>query len=832
MGSKNLQTSVSESPKQGLTAKEAEKRLTKFGLNELPEKPLPSNLSILISQLKNPLVYVLIAAGLVTLVLNHIPDTILIFGSVLVNTALGFIQERRADKALYALKKLLHPKARVIRGNKMLTIDSLKIVPGDLVMIGQGDKIPADGKIIFANRLYVNESVLTGESVPVGKNEGEEGFMGTMVTSGLGRLLVQTTGAKTKMGEIALSLQGKEDNTPLKRQLLIFSKQLSVLVFGLIVFVFLAGLLSGKGILEMLTTSVALAVSTIPEGLLVAMTVVLAIGMQRILKKKGLVRDLVSAETLGGVTTICVDKTGTLTEGKMRVVDLVGKRNEIALQVVLANDLDDPIVIAAYDWAKRADHIEISLSDHKRLDSLPFSAKERFFASLNKWDKDHNMIFINGAPDYLLNWTSLSTKRKATIYKQVNKMATKGMRLMGLGRKKVSASKKKLSVKDVRSGVEWIGILAFNDPVRTGVKEALEKTKRAGIKPVVITGDYSRTALYVMKELGFNIPAGEVVLGSELDKMNTTLLRKKLLGTRSISLFARTTPDQKYKIIETLKESGEVVAMTGDGVNDAPALKKADIGIVVGEASDVAKESADLVLLDSSFATIVAAVEEGRGTFDNIRKVILYLMSDAFEEIIAVVGAIILGAFFLPGLPLPVTAAQILWVNIISDGFPDLALTVDPKVGGIMDRPPRPPQEKIVSSWMKLLIFIVSTTGGLVALTLYVYYYRLTGDLILSRSITFAALGVNSLVYVFSVRTLREPFWRENPFDNRWLNAAVFIGLVFQVLPFLFSGLGDLLGLTPLTTIHWLVVFAASLLMFIIIELSKSVFRISKDWLT
>lgn len=370
---------------KGLTQEEAKARLKKFGLNRLPEKPPPSWFVIFFSQLKNPLVYILVGAGLVTLVLRDYSDSIIIFIAVLVNTVLGFIQEERASKAINALKKLIHPKATVIREGKTIETDAEEIVPGDVVILNTGVKIPADGKLLNANRLFASEAVLTGESVAVPKKTGDEVFLGTIVTAGRGYMQVETTGAKTQMGKIALKVQEKDEDTPLRKQLNDLSGQLTILVFSLVVVVFGVGFLTGRSLLEIFTISVALAVSSIPEGLLVALTVVLAIGMQRMAKRKGLVRHLVSAETLGGVTTICVDKTGTLTKGQMQVVDVIGKTDELSLQTIVANDFDDPLVVAAYEWGKK--YQEISKNQkHERLDSIPFSPKTRFFASLNKWE--------------------------------------------------------------------------------------------------------------------------------------------------------------------------------------------------------------------------------------------------------------------------------------------------------------------------------------------------------------------------------------------------------------------------------------------------------------
>lgn len=813
-------------PKEkGLTTAEAVANLNKFGRNELPEKPPPSGFLIFLSQLKSPMVYILVAAGLITLLLGHYPDSIIIFFAVVVNTVLGFIQERKANKALYALKQLVHPKTNVIRDGKKIEISVEDVVPEDVVVLDHGNKIPADGVLIYANRMFADEAILTGESVPVGKKEKDEVSMGTIVTSGRGYMRVSFTGPNTKMGKIAKKIQEPHEDTPLRKQLTTLSKQLSYLVFSLTGLVFVIGLFSGRDVVEIFTISVALTVSAIPEGLLVSLTVVLAIGMQRILKRKGLVRHLVSAETLGGVTIICVDKTGTLTEGKLQVVEVVGQAEDLAVQSLVANDLDDPIVIAASDWAKKniPDHEKI-IEKYTRLDSIPFSPKSRFFASLNKWDPDNNVIFVNGAPEFLLEWSIESESKKGQIRKKIDELTREGKRVVGMARKKVSSSKKSISEGDVKNSLHWVGILAFSDPVRKGVQDALRRTQEAGVETLVITGDYAKTAMAVMKNLGLEVDKEQVVEGKDLVRMTERELVLRLKGEKRVRLFARTTPDQKLKIVQALKKNGEVVAMMGDGVNDAPALKEADIGVVVGGASDVAKETADLVLMDSSFDTIVASIEEGRGIFDNIRKIILYLMSDAFEEIIAVVGALILQ------LPLPVTAAQILWINLVSDGFPNLALTVDPKTKGAMNRPPRSPSENLVTSWMKMLMGITSLVGGLIALSLFVFFYKTTGDIVLARSVAFIALGVNSLVFVFSVRTLTEPFWNKNPFENPWLNVSVLVGLFFQFLPFANESLSNFFGLKFPGFAALGIVFAASGLVFIIIELIKGVVRKHLEW--
>ena len=814
----------------GLSESEAKLRLKKFGLNKLPEVAPPSDLSILISQFKSPLIYILLFAGIVTLMLRDYTDATVISFAVVINTVLGFFQERRASKALLALKALIHPIAVVVRDGERMKIEVESIVPDDVCILNTGDKIPADGKILSANHLFISEAILTGESVPVGKEKNDKAFMGTVVTAGNGILLVETTGEETEIGKIALQVQEPYEDTPLKRQLVNFSRQLTILVFSLTAFVFIVGLVSGRELLEIFTTSVALAVSSIPEGLLVGLTVVLAIGMQKILKQKGLVRNLVSAETLGGVTTICIDKTGTLTEGKMRVVEVLGDKVEIAKQALIANDLDDPLVIALWEWANKhlttkdmkGVGVDEYLDKHERVDSIPFTSKERFFASLNIVSPGRKVLFVNGAPEFLLEWTKLSEIKRQKIRVEIDRLTGEGKRLVGMAKRVVSKKRDGITPDAVKRDLEWVGLVAFTDPIRLGVKDALEKVKSARVKLIVITGDYAQTAVSVLKNLNIHIDEDNVILGSELETIPISTLRRKLQTTDAL-LFARTTPSQKLKIVRALKENKEVIAMMGDGVNDAPALKHADIGIVVGDESDVAKESADLVLLDSSFATIVSAIEEGRGIFENIRKIVLYLMSDAFEEIVAVIGGILLG------LPLPVTAAQILWINLVSDGFPHLALTIDPRSSEIMQASPRNSQEPLVASWMKKLILIVSLWGGTTGLVLFIYFYRTTGNIILAQSVAFATLGINSLIFVFSVRTLRQPVWKQNPFENKWLNIAVLGGILMQIFPFVFPTTREFLGLYPLRVGSWIVIFAAGVFVFIMIEFMKYIFREQLD---
>src|SRR3989344_680577 len=492
----------------GLPSKEAEKRQKEYGKNLLPEKPPPPSLSIFFSQFRNPLVYVLLVAGIVTFFLGDYSDTLIIFFVVLVNSILGYFQEQKASKALASLKALVHPTADVIRDGKEVRIDVTEVVPGDIVELELGDKIPADGKLVSANRLFIEEAILTGESMPVEKTEGKEVFMGTIVASGEGLMEVSAIAASTEMGKIAVSVQKPHEDTPLTIQLKIFSSQLTLLVIILTVFVFSIGFITSKDLVEMFKTSVALAVSSIPEGLLIALTVVLAVGMQRILKKKGLVRNLVSAETLGGVTTICVDKTGTLTYGKLEVTEEQGDVEEVWNQHFATSD--DPIMIAAKEWlAKNSTHFE-SLgkkveTDCQLIDSIPFTPENRFFASLVEHKDGNKEVYINGAPEHLLEWSTLSLQEQKDIHDEIKRLTKAGKRIIGMAKKDVPETYTVISEDELKKGLVWVGLLVFTDPVRKDVSQAFRQTKEAGIKTIVVTGDYAETALSVMSELDMEI---------------------------------------------------------------------------------------------------------------------------------------------------------------------------------------------------------------------------------------------------------------------------------------------------------------------------------------
>lgn len=826
---------------EGLTEDEVGKKQREYGLNTFESTREIRILRILVSQFKSPLIYILVLAALITIFLRDFVDTAVIGLAVVVNTILGFYQEFKAQKALAALHGLLSPKARVLRNGERQTIEASDIVPGDVCFVGLGERISADGLIVSAEDFSVNEAILTGESAPVHKevfdfdeiknfsdlkngweqvNELHKAFSGTTVASGEALMVVLAIGSQTEVGKIAKSLQETvEGPTPLQRRIARFSNQLAVFVGVIAVVIFLTGMLVGESFLTIFTTSVAVAVAAIPEGLAVSLTVILAIGMQRILKRRALVRKLVAAETLGSVTVICADKTGTLTKGVMQVTDTDFTDEEKGVRAaVLTNDRRDSLEIAMWNWIvdeKKQDPRQL-LDTNLKLDSMPFSPQEKFSAKLYE-----DGVYVLGAPEVVLSFCKISGSAKQRWMKKIESYGRQGKRIVGLAARERHGNERKISRQRVSRGLEWLGIVIYQDPVRDGVAQALAETKRAGIEVKVITGDYRATAEAVLEQLGILTQQRKlqsaknlVMDGEELEKLTQDELRGRVEHT---VLFARIDPIQKLRIVEALQANGEVVAMTGDGVNDAPALKRSDIGVVVSGATDVAKETADMVLLDDNFSTIVAAVEEGRGIFSNLRKVILYLLSDSFSEVILVLGSLLFG------IPLPLTAAQILWINLITDGFPQLALTVEPKDKELMNQPPRSPREPLVDSEIKLLILLISVVTGVFTLAAFYLFWTnyYGGNESLARSIAFAMLGVDSLIYVFSARSLQRPIWETPIFSNTWLVIAVAGGFAFQLIALYAPFLQRFLETHPLSLLEWFVVIFQAFLVIVVVEAVK-----------
>lgn len=825
----------------GLTSDEAALRLKKYGPNELKKQRTFSSLKILFNQFTSPLIYILVFAGLVTFFLRDFTDTIVIFAAVVLNTALGFYQEQKSQKSMMALRSLITPMAKVIRDGEQKIIDARNLVPGDLVVLTIGVKIPADGILIKSKDLTVDEAILTGESMPVVKKSGsflgisesaadkqpQMVFMGTTVVIGIAKMIVTKTGMETKIGQIGRSLiEIKEERTPLQIEISKLAKILALVVGVITLFIFFFGRFLGYQFLEMFTTSVAVAVAAIPEGLPISFTIILALGMQRILKRKAVVRKLLATETLGSVSTICIDKTGTLTEGKMKVVEALPFGEMLTKAALLCNDSRDPLELAMEKWAKeKGQNKNKLLKAYPRLDEIPFNPKDKFIVSFHedrsgKGLKGEKILFLSGAPEIVLEKSQFKKqKEKDNWLKKFNQLGDQGYRLVGFAYKKIKTDQIKIQNSYLKD-FEWLGILVYDDSIRLGVKEALRECQQAGVEVKVITGDYPNTARAVMKKLAIEVKESEFLTGKELEDFTEEELNQKV---KTIKLFARTTPEQKLKIVKALKYNHEVVAMMGDGVNDALALKQADVGIVVSQASDVAKETADMVLLDSDFATIVHAIEEGRNIFENIRKVVLYLLSSSFTEIILIGGSILLG------LPLPLAAVQILWINLIEDAFPAIGLAFEPWEKELMMIPPRRKATAILSLPMKFLIFVV---GIFLNFFLLFLFWALNNKnlfhLSSPQTVMFVALGINFLFVPFACRSLRKPIFKFNPFGNKILDLTLIIGFVLLVSAVYLPPLQLILKTRPLGTTEWIFLLFFGFFSFLLIELTKWAFILKK----
>ncbi len=814
---------------KGLNDKQAAAKLKKYGLNEIDRQKKIVWLSLLIDQFKSPLIYVLIFAGLISLIIGEITDSLVIFLAVLVNSALGFFQEYKAEKALEALKSKVTPQATVIRNGHQKEIDALQLVPGDLVVIKSGQSIPADGELLDEKDLQVNEAFLTGESRPVDKNLQDKNqlFSGSTVVSGTGKFKVTRTGTETRMGQLAQDLEGTvSEQTPLKKQVEQLAKNLTLL-FGMICFiVFLEGLWRGRQVLEMLNLSVSLAVASIPEGLAISVTMVLALGMERISRKNGLVRRLLAAEALGAVDIICLDKTGTLTEGKMRVVETNLIDKKLATYTALcANSEVNAIDIALKKWGEENSSVTIDQCEKERHKMYPFQSQRKFSASWVKKD-NQNRFFIYGAPELIIEWSNLTREDKKKWKTKLKNGTEKGYRAIGIGYLSVENNPKK-KWEDLSDGVNdgndltWQGLIFSADPIRSQVKEALQKAQGAGIELKVVTGDYFNTAAVVMEGLGLvkkdELEGKKAMSGEELEKIPVDNLADEV---EKIKLFYRTQPEQKIKIVKALQANNHTVAMMGDGVNDSLALKKADLGIVVGEATDVAKETADMVLLDSKFSTIVTAIKEGRTIFNNIKKVVVFLLTSSFSE------AILLSVSFLLNLSLPITAAQILWVNLVEDSLPGLALAFEKdNQEDLLKQKPRKKNSPILDKEMRTIIFIVGLVTDFLLFGLFYYLLQAEYPLAVIRTMIFAGLALDSLFFVFSTKSLSKNIWEIKTFDNWHLNLSVLIGILLLLVAIYFPLMNTVFKTRPLTLSQISLVAGLSIVDLIGIELVKLKFK-------
>lgn len=804
-----------ESSIDGISGEQVVSRREKFGVNELPTKK-KSLIKLFFSQFQDVMVYILFAALGISLVIPFVEnggnatvesflDGAVIFAILILNAVLGFVQEYKAEEAIAALAKLTSPHVRVRRDGKEQIIDSKEIVPGDVIIIEAGDRISADGRILNHSHLRVNESSLTGESHAVDKTDDVMAtdrlplaeqhnivFSGTLVTRGFSEYIVTSTGTNTEIGKIAKLVSETEfPETPLQRRMAQLGKML-----GLVVIV-LCGIIAGIGVYqqlpftEILLITVSLAVSAVPEGLPAVVTVCLAMGVRRMTKKNSLVRRLESLETLGSVTVICSDKTGTITQNTMKVIDSwVADSQEKSLLAQIASscnraklpNIGDPTEIGLLQFGESQSAERLRVDEEE----VPFTSESKYMQT-----RHGNSVFIKGAPEKIVE---LAGGNHQELLDADDAFASKGLRVLACAVKKAEA-------------ITIVGLVAMEDPPRETAKQAIKEASTAGIRTIMITGDNVRTAASIAEQVGIE---GKALHGTEIDQMTSHQLAVAL---EDVAVFARVSPVHKLRILEALQEAGEVVAMSGDGVNDAPALKGAHVGVAMGKVgTEVAREASSIVLADDHFATIVSAISEGRRIYDNIKKFVLFLLRANFDELLFIATTIILG------MPLPYLPLHILWINLMTDGLPALALGMEPAERNIMKRAPRPQSEHILhGEWGRLLFSSVFAFA--IAFVFFLWQLSQGVSVIEARSVTLTLAIVFELFLAFSVRS-REPIWRVGFFTNKWLLGATAIPFLLQ-FALLYTPLNILFHVTPISLTQWIEVLLLASVAFAVFELIK-----------
>ncbi len=858
----------------GLSNTEAQKRLNSFGPNELPSYEGEPAWKLFLNQFRSSLMYIMFAAIGVAYFIED--RTSLIFISIVTfsNALVGFYQEYKANHTIQALKQLVKAKARVVRGGREQQILASEIVPGDVIALRPGDKVPADARIFEGDGLKAFEAVLTGESnavakqvqvVPESAEIGDQksmAFMGTTIEDGVGRAVVVATGVKTAYGDIARSVaETKEEPTHLQRVVRSLSKIIGLFITLAVFLILLEGYLAGKPLRELFTGALALLVSAIPEGLLPAITIVLAIGMSRVAKHRGLSRRLASTESLGGVTVICSDKTGTLTEGRMEARHVItvdedieintqapgslllpegSARNTLATAILVSDayieNPESPIneLVIRGRPTERAIlkagvfvglQKEVLEKENQALGTVFFSSERKYSATLRKTPAGEENLYVMGAPEQILKKShKIYSKNKLLpiegndgkhLKSHLDKMVERGYRLLACAYRPLDSRPEQGSLEREIKDLILFGFIAFNDPVRLEVPEALRQTQEAGIRTVIVTGDHQRTARAVAKKIGFDIKQNEVLEGRDIEEMTDGELREKVV---SVQLYARVSPRHKLRIVQAFQSRGEVVAVFGDGINDTPALKAAQVGVAVSSEIDAVRSVADLVLLDGGFDTIVKAIEQGRIIFYNIRRVFLYLLTIDFSEFFVFFVAIMFK------LPLPAVAAQILFVNLIESGLPDLALTTENERDGIMKEKPRKPNESIAHKPTLFFMLSAFLISGVVAFAFYYAALSLTDNLDLTRTMTTVLLCFESLFLSLSLRSFRKGIMRKDVFGNKLLTAAVAISALVIVAAVYTNPLQNLLSFVPLSATEWLFIVIVNIIGVLLVDRIKVAF--------
>lgn len=873
-------TSLKTNVKNGLLNKDIPDLIKKHGKNILPEEKKESIFKIILNQFNSPLIYILVIAGIITFLLQDYSDSVIIFSTVILNTTIGFIQEKKASDVLSKLKSISKVKSYVIRDGLEKEIYQDELTIGDIIILHAGNKVPADCRIIESHGLKINESALTGEWQPIPKHNNilaeattifEQKnmlFMSCGVESGWGKAVVVEIGAQTEIGKIANLLKTtKKEKTLIQKKIHNFSQWLAVGVGLVSLFIFITGILNNRDIAEMFLIAVVVSVAAIPEGLAVAITVILALGMARILEKRGLVRHISSAETLGSTSVIATDKTGTLTEGNMQVANIYAGREEIISNIKISSKInkitkEDELKMLSLKtailcseafvenpedsferWVVRGDPMERALivaginvgitedkikNTNKEIERKPFDSASKYSAVLYDYDNKNYMLYVLGAPEILLNKSvdfddkkiiKIDQKLKENIAKHFDLLASKGQRVVATAYKKIPKSfGKKFDLSNncdltkLCDKLTFSGLISLSDPLRKDIKKIISTCNDAGINVIIVTGDHKLTAKAIAEEIGFKINDTNIIDGIALEKMTDQELKNKI---KDIKVYARVEPAQKLRIIQAWKELDYQIAMTGDGINDAPALRKADIGIALESGTDIAKEASDLVLMSDDFSIIVSAIREGRKIVDNMKKTIVFMVSECFSEIVLILGSI---AFGLPIFILPV---QILWENLIEGGPQGIAIAFEPEEEGIMKRKPESIKIPLFNKLMKRILFQFGIITDIILFLVGWYLYNNGMPLAEVRTFCFAGLAVSSLFYGFSCKNLNKNLWQYNPLSNKWLNLSILFGWVMIMLAIYNPFLQTILKTVPLPMFDWILLIILGITQISFIELVK-----------
>lgn len=851
--------------KVGLSDSEVNERLQKYGENKLDEVKKKTLLQRFIYQLKDVMIYVLLIASVINVIahgIDGLTEAVIILMVVLINAVVGVVQESRAEKTLEALKELSTPRAIVRRNGEVIEIDSKELVPGDIVIIDAGRYIPADLRLIETQNLQVEESAFTGESHAVNKDAnfiaqdhnipmGDKinlAYSSTLATYGRGEGVVIGTGMNTEIGKIAKALTSEDDNeTPLQRKLDTLGKTLGYIAMIVCFVIFILGVLQGRSALDMLITAVSLAVAAIPEGLVAIVAIVLSTGVTRMSKNNAIVKRLPAVETLGSVNVICSDKTGTLTQNKMTVVQeysLASNNDILRKGLILSSDateiIGDPTEIALVINAIKHGFNQIELNNkYKRVNEFAFDSDRKLMSTLHV-NGDKYISYTKGAIEDIINISKyilvgdevveLTKEYKENILSKSIEMSNKALRVLGLGYK---LSDRFLESNELENNLILVGIVGMIDPPREEVKASISKAQKAGIKVVMITGDHKNTAVAIAKELNIAKSIEESITGPEIDKLDE---KEFFENIEKYSVFARVSPEHKVNIVSALKAKGNIVSMTGDGVNDAPSLKRADIGVAMGiTGTDVSKGAADMILLDDNFTTIVEAVKEGRNIYNNIKKTIMFLLSCNLGEVISIFVATLFA------FPTPLVATQLLWINLVTDTLPAISLGLDPGNDDVMNENPRPVSESFFAKGAGLRAIIGGTLIGVFTLLAFIIgliekdittisAMRMASDEALThaRTMSFIVLTVSQLFYAYTMRVDNVSTFKIGIFKNKYLNISVIIGLVLQILLINTTGVAKIFNVQSLNISDWDIVIIFALIPFVINELIKTFVKFEK----